>query len=289
MDIQQTSPSFSNNNASQKTQVNGLDSGTPVGFRHHLPQIAVMARNPKIAQSKASAKTELANLEKATVHVEGVGKVLQIREEGMEVENSPPKPKSNGQDTKEAAEKLLESVEMLDTLEPADAVEESVKVSDTGTAGLPSEADEKEIAQSTESSETETLQTPTVSEMETTKPLNIETIETENTVATETKKSSPEIPKSEGRTRRKSSVAKAGTTEKSSAEKETVTGSTSANTELSSSDELSSPVGKRQRKPKKLDIEVEAETPKQKTPKEKPAKVKPAVTPDVEAKFPGRL
>lgn len=56
-------------------------AGTTVGFRHHLPQIANLTRSTKIAQSKASAKRESNECipdVKATLHVEGTGKVVQL-------------------------------------------------------------------------------------------------------------------------------------------------------------------------------------------------------------------
>lgn len=66
---------------SQKPAVNGIDS-SPVssGFRHQLPQIPVMARNPKIAQSKVSTKSAaiVNEHEHSTTDVEGVGKVVHI-------------------------------------------------------------------------------------------------------------------------------------------------------------------------------------------------------------------
>ena len=262
MDVQQTSPNFSSNGAIQKTQVNGLDSGTSVGCRHHLPQIAVMARNPKIAQSKTSAKTEMANLEKATVHVEGVGKVLRISEEGMEVEDSPAKTKSNGEDTKDSTEKLLESVEMMDSVSGL-GKEETDPVSDKGDANTL----------------TEDESAPTTKPVIEQKTLN----EQQNNVVSETN-NSPDRASNHSRSRRKSSLLKTETTEKSPAKGDTTMESTS--TELSS-DDTSSPVGKRHRKPKKLDLETEEDTPKGKAPKEKPIKTKVEVTPEVEAKYPG--
>lgn len=61
----------------QKTVVNGSE-GMPAGsgFRHSLPQIASINRNPKLAQSKPSAKLDV--LEHSTTEVEGVGKVVHI-------------------------------------------------------------------------------------------------------------------------------------------------------------------------------------------------------------------
>lgn len=63
----------------QKAVVNGLDApAASSGFRHQLPQIAVMTRNPKIAQSKTSAKSDVVTAEHSTTEVEGVGKVVHI-------------------------------------------------------------------------------------------------------------------------------------------------------------------------------------------------------------------
>ena len=312
MDIQQNNSNFNSANT-QKAQINGLDTTSAVGFRHHLPQIATMARNPKIAQSKASAKTEVTNLEKATVHVEGVGSVLQIREEGMEVETSPPKGKANGQDAKADAEKSLESMEMM----------ESEKVSDSGDA-LPSAGDkvnnevddnvetmesddaitaeentvdtgetEKEQSETSvaldkdelkEETETSAVNTTEVAKVDTT--VQEKSVKTQKSVSNE-KENSPK--KSETRTRgRPRSVTKSETREKTkeSVSKIDVKGEgTGTGTDLSS-DDVASPVGKRQRKPKKLDIEEATETPK--TPKEKVVKPKFEVTPDLEAKQPGK-
>ena len=313
MDIQQNNSNFNSANT-QKAQINGLDTTSPVGFRHHLPQIATMARNPKIAQSKASAKTEVTNLEKATVHVEGVGSVLQIREEGMEVETSPPKGKANGQDAKADAEKLLESMEMM----------ESEKVSDSGDA-LPSAGDKvnDEVADNVETMasdgaitaekentvdtvETEKEQSETsvaldkdelkdeteTSAVNTTEIAKVDTTVQEKSVKRQKSISDEKVvspKKSETRTRgRPRSVTKSETRDKTkeSVSKIDVKGEgTGTGTDLSS-DDVASPVGKRQRKPKKLDIEEATETPK--TPKEKVVKPKFEVTPDLEAKQPGK-
>lgn len=60
-------------------------SQAPSGFRHHLPQIPTMNRNPKIAQSKASAKKEVASPPggvtspvSAKLVVEDAGKVVTM-------------------------------------------------------------------------------------------------------------------------------------------------------------------------------------------------------------------
>ncbi|XP_033756392.1 histone-lysine N-methyltransferase NSD2-like [Pecten maximus] len=58
-----------------------IPAGAAVGFRHHLPQIANLTRNTKIAQSKAIAKresTECVPDVEATLHVEGTGKVVKL-------------------------------------------------------------------------------------------------------------------------------------------------------------------------------------------------------------------
>ena len=269
MDLQQTGSSFSNNGTTPKTQINGLDAGSSVGFRHHLPQIAVMARNPKIAQSKTSTKTETANLEKATVHVEGVGKVLRISEEVMEVEDTSSKTKPNGGDIKEAAEKLLESVDMMETVTETGKTDNDL-VSET------SEGKSSEQAASPQHSKPEKEQ-ESVNEHPT-------VLENETVLKNETNNNADKV-SSPSRMRRKSSLDKPETTEKSPLKKVNIVESVS--TELSS-EELASPVGKRQRKPKKLDIETEEEAPKIKTPKEKTSKPKVEVTPEVEAKYPGR-
>lgn len=63
----------------KKPVVNGAETAAvSSGFRHSLPQIAVMNRNPKIAQSKASAKSAVIPLGHSTTEVEGVGKVVHI-------------------------------------------------------------------------------------------------------------------------------------------------------------------------------------------------------------------
>ena len=67
----------------QKPVVNGMENGPSVtGFRHQLPQMPVMSRNPKIAQSKTqsknSSKDEIGTVEHSTMEVEGVGKVVHI-------------------------------------------------------------------------------------------------------------------------------------------------------------------------------------------------------------------
>ena len=319
MDIQQNNSNFNSVNT-QKAQINGLDTTSPVGFRHHLPQIATMARNPKIAQSKASAKTEVTNLEKATVHVEGVGSVLQIREEGMEVEPSPPKGKANGQEAKAEAEKLLESMEMMES-------EASEQVGDSGDA-LPSTGDKvhEEVTENVETiesdgaitaetedtvdtsgtekeqsetdvvlnndelkGETETSAVNTIDVSNADKPLQEKPVKPKKSVSEE-KIVSPK--RSESRTRgRPRSVTKSETEEKtkeSLSKADNKVEGTSTGTDLSS-DEVGSPVGKRQRKPKKLDIEEVVDTPKPKTPKEKLTKPKLEVTPDLEAKEPGKL
>ncbi|XP_060071280.1 histone-lysine N-methyltransferase NSD2-like [Ylistrum balloti] len=58
-----------------------VSTSPAIGFRHHLPQIANLTRNTKIAQSKASAKREstecIPNVE-ATLHIEGTGKVVKL-------------------------------------------------------------------------------------------------------------------------------------------------------------------------------------------------------------------
>ena len=323
MDIQQNSSNINSNNT-QKAQINGLDSTSPVGFRHHLPQIATMARNPKIAQSKASAKTEVTSLEKATVHVEGVGSVLQIREEGMEVELSPPKGKTNGQDAKVEAEKLLESMEMMEseTSEQVNELSEPVakasageeKHDETSETDTVNEsvgtvtAENKETVDSGEQEEEQNKTDVTLksdelkSEVETNKnnTANVTEVSVKDTTSSkksvspkksvsEEKEVSPQQ-KSDSRTRGRSrSAAKSEAAEKTkenTVKADKTEEGTSTGTELSS-DELASPVGKRQRKPRKLDIEEEVETPKPKTPKEKVAKPKLEVTPDLEAKHPG--
>ena len=279
MDLQQTGSSFSNNGTTPKTQVNGLDAGSSVGFRHHLPQIAVMARNPKIAQSKTSTKTETANLEKATVHVEGVGKVLRISEEVMEVEDTSLKTRPNGEDIKEAAEKLLESVEMMDT------VTETVKT-DNDLVSETSERKSSEQANDLVSETSEGKLSGQAASPQHSKPeKGQESVNEHSTVSENERNNNADKVSSPSRMRRKSSLDKPETTEKSPLKKVNIVESVS--TELSS-EELASPVGKRQRKPKKLDIETEEEAPKIKTPKEKTSKPKVEVTPEVEAKYPGR-
>jgi hypothetical protein len=64
----------------KNTAMNGT-SQAPSGFRHHLPQIPTMNRNPKIAQSKASAKKEVANppaVANPVLVVEDAGKVVTM-------------------------------------------------------------------------------------------------------------------------------------------------------------------------------------------------------------------
>lgn len=58
-----------------KTAVNG--GCTSPSFRHHLPQVANLTRNSKIAQSKAGAKVEPVK-DEATLVVEDTGKVVKI-------------------------------------------------------------------------------------------------------------------------------------------------------------------------------------------------------------------
>ena len=64
----------------KNTAMNGT-SQAPSGFRHHLPQIPTMNRNPKIAQSKASAKKEVASppaVANPVLVVEDAGKVVTM-------------------------------------------------------------------------------------------------------------------------------------------------------------------------------------------------------------------
>ncbi|KAL3864307.1 hypothetical protein ACJMK2_005998 [Sinanodonta woodiana] len=69
-------------------QINGNDSQSPpFGYRHHMPQIAMMSRNPKIAQSKSSAKAEAKSVQKATLHVEEAGKIIHIGSDLVEGEH----------------------------------------------------------------------------------------------------------------------------------------------------------------------------------------------------------
>lgn len=58
-----------------KAAVNG--GCTSPSFRHHLPQVANLTRNSKIAQSKAGAKVEPVK-DEATLVVEDTGKVVKI-------------------------------------------------------------------------------------------------------------------------------------------------------------------------------------------------------------------
>ena len=65
--------------AAQKPAVNGTEALPAVAaFRHSLPQIAMMDRNPKIAQSKVAPKSDVTQVEHSTTDVEGVGKVVHI-------------------------------------------------------------------------------------------------------------------------------------------------------------------------------------------------------------------
>lgn len=64
-----------------KNPVMNGTSQAPSGFRHHLPQIPTMNRNPKIAQSKASAKKEVSSppsANSAKLVVEDAGKVVTM-------------------------------------------------------------------------------------------------------------------------------------------------------------------------------------------------------------------
>lgn len=65
--------------AAQKAVVNGQETmAAAAGFRHSLPQMPTMNRNPKIAQSKAATKPDVIAVEHSTTEVEGVGKVFHI-------------------------------------------------------------------------------------------------------------------------------------------------------------------------------------------------------------------
>ncbi|XP_062572179.1 histone-lysine N-methyltransferase NSD2-like [Saccostrea cucullata] len=59
-----------------KAAVNGGGCTSPP-FRHHLPQVANLTRNSKIAQSKAAAKVEAVK-DEATLVVEDAGKVIRM-------------------------------------------------------------------------------------------------------------------------------------------------------------------------------------------------------------------
>lgn len=72
-----------------KAAVNGGCTSPP--FRHHLPQVANLTRNSKIAQSKAGAKVE-AIKDEASLVVEDAGKVVKMNADlnlELSVESTP--------------------------------------------------------------------------------------------------------------------------------------------------------------------------------------------------------
>ncbi|XP_052771657.1 histone-lysine N-methyltransferase NSD2-like isoform X2 [Mya arenaria] len=252
-----------------ETTVNGPGIPAP-GFRHSLPQIASVSRPTKIAQSKAAAKPDVAQAEHSTSDVEGVGKVVHIGSEVMD--DSPEKQLLDALDDSAAAADAQEKMDTDDAQESKDTTTEEPLKDKSTTA----DDDKSKVEKSKENAEGKEDKPDTKEE----------SVVIKTTPAKEKKQ--------KGRKRKTQSPKKSpvGTVKPKTAaspKKAKVADNTSIipAEDVNSSGDLESP--KRQRKPKKFEDDLEAETPT-KPVIEKPVKMKatPVVKadPELEAKYP---
>ncbi|KAL4232100.1 Histone-lysine N-methyltransferase [Mactra antiquata] len=241
--------------SSQKPVMNGIGSSpTSCGFRHQLPQIPVMARNPKIAQSKGSTKAGVVvnEHEHSTTDVEGVGKVVHIGSDVMDVDDSIDKMLDDMEKTNDGTDnKNSSDAKDADDSVPADKKQESSKGKKSEITKFSDEKQgESDAVQKKDSSNDK--QNDAAGE-----------IVADQSAETEVKPKAGNASKKP----RKAKQQKAPEVDKNA----------------SMSDESPS---KRQRKPKVFEDEPSVPLKTVKSPAEKSIKQKPVITPELEAKFP---
>ncbi|XP_060585586.1 histone-lysine N-methyltransferase NSD2-like isoform X2 [Ruditapes philippinarum] len=293
----------------QKPVLNGLDSAPAAsGFRHTLPQIAVATRNPKISQTKAPVKVDVSGAEHATTDVEGVGKVVHIGSEVMDVDDSAEK-KLLADLEAEVEDKENDKSEVKDKLDSKNDQngKTSVEIKDI-ISDKNEELDKKEELTNSENAQNEKIEKDTSkdtskSEEEVKKPITEQSV-SEGKASGEQLKAESEgsSGKKESRGKRKSAENKQAPEKKSQTKSKAQTSpardsSTKRQKQIKSpavsegnlSSDESSP-NKRQRKPKKFEddagVDTKAPPKTPKTPVEKLTKPKPEVNPELEAKYP---